>query len=86
MNNLLEKIFACRGSVAIASFDPTEYSITTHTHEYLGMIIHQDDFIITFQNQKKKVVKILKSNINQIAVLLSFKNYADPTRTTQPHP
>ncbi|MBL7870973.1 MAG: hypothetical protein JNM78_05140 [Cyclobacteriaceae bacterium] len=85
MNSLFEKFFACRGLVAIASFDPTEYRITTYTHEYLGMIIHQDDFMITFQNQKKKVVKILKSNINQISVLLSFKNYADPTRNAQPH-
>jgi hypothetical protein len=48
--------------------DPTEYRITTDTHEYIGLIIHQDDFSIDFQIDDK-LVKILKSSISKVSVV-----------------
>jgi len=72
-------MFSRRSPVATPPLDPTAYRITTNTHEYLGMIIYQDDFSIKFLSQKNKTVRILKSNINQMSVLLSSKDSAVPT-------
>lgn len=57
--------------VEIALLDSTEYRITTNTNVYHGIIIYQDAFSIKFQCKKNKTVKILKSNITQMSVVLT---------------
>ena len=49
--------------------DYTLYQIATHTSNYCGRIINQDDVVIRFQNKEGKPVKILKENIRSILVL-----------------
>ncbi|HNP07487.1 MAG TPA: hypothetical protein PKN99_07655 [Cyclobacteriaceae bacterium] len=78
----ISKIFS-PGEKVSTSTDPTEYLITTHTNEYLGTIVHQDDFSIHFQSPKNKTVKILKSHINQMSVVPNNKNNAWPTHTSK---
>lgn len=67
----IAKLFSWRRLLAIPQLDTTEYRITTSTNEYLGVIIQQDDYSIKFQCQKNKAVKILKSNINKMPVVLN---------------
>jgi hypothetical protein len=66
----ITKIFTWGKPLTYEFLDPTQYRITTNTNEYLGIIIYQDAFLIKFQSQKNKMVKILKSEINQMSVVL----------------
>lgn len=49
--------------------DQTLYQIATHSNNYCGRIINQDDVVILLQNKEGKPVKILKENIRSIAIL-----------------
>lgn len=72
------RIFSWGRPHEVALLDTTEYRIITNTNEYLGIIIHQDDFSIRFQGQGKKTVKILKSNITQMSVVPGNRDIAQP--------
>lgn len=51
--------------------DSTIYLVETIARKYCGRIIYQDDVVIKLKMAKPKVVKILKSNIEQITVVRS---------------
>jgi hypothetical protein len=56
--------------VAVAAVeDPTVYQIETTTRKYCGKIIYQDNVIIQLKIAKPKAVKILKANIEKIAMV-----------------
>jgi hypothetical protein len=66
--NTVGGFFSKKSIAETPLLDPTEYRITTDTHEYIGLIIHQDDFSIDFQIDDK-LVKILKSSISKVSVV-----------------
>lgn len=80
--NIMKTITSVFGmnTAEMLACDPTQYKIVTNTNEYVGRIIYQDDFAIKFINDKAKPVKILKSNISRIHVLIP--NYYSPTTTS----
>jgi hypothetical protein len=65
--NSVSSFFSRKSIAETPLLDPTEYRIITDTHEYFGLITHQDDFSIDFQVDNK-LVKILKSTIIKISV------------------
>lgn len=48
--------------------DMTIYQIITNMHEYQGQIIIQDEVMLKLKDGNKKIIKVLKSNINQINI------------------
>lgn len=74
----ISEIFFWPDSEETPLMDLTEYKIATNTHEYIGTIIYQNDFVIKFQKRNNKLVKILKSNITQMVIVSNSKDYSAP--------
>lgn len=49
--------------------DTTVYRIDTQTNSYLGQIFFQDDIQIKVKVEDKRVIKILKQNIQRVTVV-----------------
>jgi hypothetical protein len=65
---LLKPLFQST-EIANMVIDKTLYRIVTHTNEYCGHIVHQDNMVIKLQSKQGKPVKILKKNIKSIEIL-----------------
>lgn len=81
----MAKFLSWRNPLAIPKLDTTTYKITTNTHEYVGLIIYQDDFSIKFQSQKSKLVRILKSNINEMSVVSPNEAHQVNSQSSRPY-
>ncbi len=50
--------------------DPTVYRIETTRGEHSGRIVYQDDMIINLQSLELKQIKILKSNVQRVSIIM----------------
>lgn len=65
---IISKLLSLQNKKILPLDDPTQYRIVTNSHDYVGRIIHQDNTIIRFRTLQDKHIKIIKSNIQYIAI------------------
>lgn len=70
MNGIVDRLFGWMNqnhSQETPTTDPTMYWVVTNTNSYHGQIIVQDDIQLKLKTEGR-VVKVLKQNIQRIAI------------------
>jgi hypothetical protein len=70
LRSFLTGAISPRTPAEIPILDTTLYWIKTKTKTYEGFIIHQSDVMIKFLSIDDKSLTILKSNIDQVKIIL----------------